>query len=144
MAFSIFPNWNRRQRDQQAAAQPGQPTGSISPSMASNIKSRVKSAVLKQLGSFGTLIEAILRPNGKSLADNIDQEIDAALHLEETLRNSQPTVVNERQEPARISSSPPVPPDEHLYNEYKQPPLVEGPILVSSSNVYSIGFAHPL
>ena len=117
--------------------------------MKSWMKDTILGKVLNNLGQVGQLIEALIRPSGKSLTDDIRQEIDAAGHL---LREFGYDVKSPNQ-PGRISEVGPelipsrrtsINPDRDSDQAANNQPLVEGPILVTSSNVYSIGYEHPL
>lgn len=115
--------------------------------MSSWIKNKIGKAAMKALGPVGELVEALLRPSGRSLAKDIQQEVDAAEYLLKELgydvgkpgQSRSPGFTPVEAEPGtqfptgRRNSNLP---DE--FPEYK--PAVEGPILVESSNVHSIAY----
>ena len=99
--------------------------------------------LLDNMGGFGHLIGALLRPSGRPMVGP-QLELDAAKHLLESFgyKVSEPEKVQEppKRPPVYIDSDPAT--KEDAVEDLPKPgtPLVEGMIPVTSSNVHSIGY----
>lgn len=142
MASPLFPRWNRfnrsNQQQEQSANRGAAQSGDRAdrPGMANWIKKKVSESVLNKLGPAGKLVEALLRPFGKSLTDDINKELEAADDIIKSLG-----VDVQKVEPGRTDQGVEVdyePPEKEYY------PMIEGPIDVVSSNVHSFSYEHRL
>jgi hypothetical protein len=116
--------------------------------MSSWVRGKIVNSAFKALGSVGQLVEALLRPTGKSITKDIEQEIDAAAYLlkqfgfdvsksKPSSPTQQPEAEPGTQFPTRRRISN-IPDDLREFPENK--PAIEGPIEVVSSNVHSIAY----
>lgn len=152
MVSPNFPNWNRRQREQAAQDAGQNRTNSLGNrqnySLGSSIKNKIKAAVTKSLGGLGALVDALIRPGGKKLADT--DEMEAAIRAElakelgksavEKISESGSRIIPGRQ-PTWMSSTPQL---DNSRQPPNSPPLIEPWIEVSSSNVWGFSYRHPL
>lgn len=138
MPSPLFRNSNNRRQNEQQAAQQAR-SGQPSQYGMRSLKSAITSAVTKKLGDVGQLLSALFRPFG---AKSVSEEVAAAVEAEMRKMGQQV------QEPQPLPVRPPVPGiggrqpaeiDDWRY-EQNDPPILEGPFLVKSSNVYSIAF----
>ncbi len=183
MPSPLFPNFNEFQRQKEAIARwlkakqqqqarnqtrGGEPMRYGSNSRRSGIGQGnwLWNSILSKLGPLGSIVDSLLRPNGKSLAPNIEKELQAAQELlaafgyEVGKPDAKPIVgelvkevaeqvtpkpePKEAATPVRRSSEEPRQPDEPAADTdaaiRTATGLVEGMIPVTSSNVHSIGF----
>lgn len=179
----LFPNFNRILRERQAAlrawlktqqqlearkrsSRTGQPERYAAKRPSVGGGNWLWNSILSQLGPVGSIVDAMLRPNGEQLAPSVDKEIEAAQNLlasfgyDVTKRGEAaglPEIVRElvdekKEKPKEGTPKPGYrgdvmprrtkPPAEKTDETVEQAEgLVEGMIPVRSSNVHSIGFA---
>lgn len=126
--------------------------------VADFVRQKIIAEVIRQLGPVGQILEALLRPNGQSIAGNVAQELDAAAGILEQLQPLEaPTAQRPRPQPGPMSSRRPQE-EEHfrestpagfvdkqvIGRRYRFPdtdPAITGEMIdVQSSNVHSIGY----
>lgn len=172
----LFPRFNKLIREQQAAlrqwiqTQKAKSRGGYRSSQPMRYSKRpgdgnwLWNQILSKLGPLGSIVDAMLRPNGQNLAPDVQKELEAAAKLLESFgydvnqRGSTiADVVRELVEEApkeAIETPKPEPdrrpdpqqqPDEPARGtkqaEERSEGLVEGMIPVTSSNVHSIGYS---
>lgn len=166
MPSPLFRNFNSRKQQERQIAQEAQELKRRGRLPTGWLKDKIIQATKKNLGSVGSLIEALLRPFGKSLTPDIEKEMEAARHIlghldsveREQVDESEGTLAIPQGRGAasgggagippvrpqyRVSSNPP--PDDDDWRIFPEDrPLVEGMIEVHSSNVHSIGYRHQL
>lgn len=118
----------------------------------SQLRQRIVDSVMRQLGPLGSVITALLRPNGEPVANEIEQEALAAANLltqlgyQVTAPQQQTEAPPERRQPV---TSRPIEQDGDVSvivgrRERQYPlddPIMTGEMIeVTSSNVHSIGF----
>lgn len=146
MPSPLFRNFNNRKdqarQDALDLAKEAAKSGVKRSNLSGWLKNKIAAKVMKSLGPAAHLVEALLRPFGKSLTTDIKIEIEAAHDVIEHLNRSQTERVTEPVEPPgprrMLVDTREEPEDQN------HPPLIEGPIEVSSSNVHSIGYEHRL
>ena len=147
--MSLFPNFERWRRElraavdawkqQQKATQPdrninmggaGRPGGSA--------KDNLVNEILNRLGPLGKLVGGLLGGEKDKLSQEIKRELEAAERLVESAEQNkggsvEPPSHREADRDVRLGAQEPQP-------DAEAGPLIEGPILVRSSNVYSISY----
>lgn len=172
----LFPNFNKLIREQQAALRawakaqkstsgPRQPMRYSSRGSGRPGGNWLWNSILSKLGDFGQVVDALLRPDGKNLAQDAIKELEAARVvleafgqdvsrpeatpakiLRELVDEGKPasTEADKRREDLdkglrRTNVEPQRPQESPTPTE----PLVEGMVPVRSSNVHSVGFEWP-
>jgi len=147
MRSPLFGNFNNKNNKKPSTPLGSAPKPSRVGKLTNSLMSKIESGVMKKLGGLGTLVQALLQPFGKSLAPDIQKEIEAQQALLEEFQGGSEKVDEGTARPSwmrarpeyRIGTNPP--PDDDDWRQFdKNNPVVEGPILVESSNVYSIAF----
>jgi len=160
--MALFPNFDRWKREYRKALDEwqksqrergGSNSGRKDPvnlggpkGSSSSARDELVQSILKQLGPLGQIVGALLRPNGQTLAPDIQKELEAAQTLLEAIGAASKGRERIEEHKPRTESNPP--PDSpgsrglstNSPDDGNSGPLREGPIPVTSSNVHSISY----